>query len=536
MKTTKRALLSSVVALILCFSMLVGTTFAWFTDEVTSANNVIVAGNLDIELYYQVEGKTDWTKMTSTSNIFMENAFWEPGHTEVVKLKIVNEGSLALKYQLGINVASETGSVNTLGDEFKLSDYIKFGIVDGAQSYTRDKAIAAVDATATALNTAYNSRVMDLKPKADDNTEEDVYTDIVTVVVYMPTTVGNEANHAKGAAQPTINLGINLVATQQTYENDSFDNQYDNESKTPQVDTITVPANNTADVVLSTENVNVAVPAAAVQAGDVYKMVVSDEKVATDDATGATTVFADVTLYKNDVKVSDGDTIYEVKFTIVKGATISAVTHNGVAMTAATTCDDQTYTYDSATGELTIYTKSFSPFAVTYTDFKDFVQKLNIAHTQTSYISMSTGSAFLPVAAVMPEITGYSVFDGDTRIANSVCFRFSKVEKQDIDENSYKVSFNLAIKDENGNNLELKPGMPSTINGKEYLHMYVNLLEIPEGYAVSAVKVNGTSFALTNNAGGNPSTGEYWIGSNGKDVYLQSMETGLFEIIVTNAN
>ena len=51
-KGTKRALLMSVMSLFLCFAMLLGTTFAWFTDSVTSANNIIKSGNLDIELEY----------------------------------------------------------------------------------------------------------------------------------------------------------------------------------------------------------------------------------------------------------------------------------------------------------------------------------------------------------------------------------------------------------------------------------------------------------------------------------------------------
>ena len=51
-KATKRALGSSVLALFLCFAMLLGTTFAWFTDSVTSANNIITAGNLDVDLKY----------------------------------------------------------------------------------------------------------------------------------------------------------------------------------------------------------------------------------------------------------------------------------------------------------------------------------------------------------------------------------------------------------------------------------------------------------------------------------------------------
>ena len=216
-KSTKRALLLSGLALFACISMLVGSTFAWFTDSVTSKNNIIKSGNLDVELYYQVEGQTDWAKVDANTNVFMKDALWEPGHTEVVKLKVVNEGTLALKYQLGVNVDSEIGSVNVNGDPFKLSDYIKYGIVEGAQTYTRDAAVAAVDAAATALKTPYN------KASALKAGEEVV----VTMVVYMPTTVGNEANHAKGAIQPIINLGINLFATQYTYEEDSFGPDYD---------------------------------------------------------------------------------------------------------------------------------------------------------------------------------------------------------------------------------------------------------------------------------------------------------------------
>ena len=216
MTKTKRALLMSALALTLCVSMLIGSTFAWFTDSVTSANNIIKSGNLDVELYYQAEGQTNWTKVTDTTNVFGD-ALWEPGHTEVVKLKVVNEGTLALKYQLGVNIASETPGTNVADKTFYLSDYIKYGIVDGAQTYTRDTAVAAVDATATTLKTAYtqNSELLS-KEEA-----------IVTMVVYMPTTVGNEANHKTGTAAPEINLGINLLATQYTHEEDSFNNQYD---------------------------------------------------------------------------------------------------------------------------------------------------------------------------------------------------------------------------------------------------------------------------------------------------------------------
>lgn len=221
-KLTKRSLLASSISLLLCFAMLLGTTFAWFTDNVSTTNNIITAGNLDIELYYLNDETADWTKVNSETNVFKENTLWEPGHTEVVKLKVVNEGTLDLKYQLGVNIASEIGSVNVAGDKFKLSDYIKYAIVEGEPNYSDSaSAAAAVDANANKLNVAYDSGVIELDNGADK---------IVTLVVYMPTTVTNEANYGKGQAVPTINLGINLYSTQLTSEDDSFGDQYDAEA------------------------------------------------------------------------------------------------------------------------------------------------------------------------------------------------------------------------------------------------------------------------------------------------------------------
>ena len=183
---------------------------------------------------------------------------------------------------------------------------------------------------------------------------------------------------------------------------------------------------------------------------------------------------------------------------------------------------------------MTIYTKSFSPFAVTYKDYIDYVKGKNFFYS--NYIGVSTGSDLLPIVAINPQITKYSVFDGDTRITDAVTFRFSDVKKEAIDENSYKVSLNLAILDSNGDDLILKPGMPSTLNGKEYLNVFLNLIELPEGYYIAEVRVNGSALTETTNASGNPATGEYWICSDGNDVYLQTMEAGLFEVIVTKTN
>jgi len=217
-RSTKRAFLMSGIALLVCFSMLVGSTYAWFTDSVATVNNKIVAGNLDVELYWSTNAQ-NWNPVDANTNIFSDS-LWEPGYTEVVYLKVVNAGTLALKYILNVAVASETGSVNVNGEEFKLSDYIEYGVTPVTGAYaTRAAAVAAVSGNPMKLNKAYSS--------PENQTLLPAQEAVVAMVVYMPASVGNDANYAKLQAIPTINLGINLLATQLEYENDSFDNKYD---------------------------------------------------------------------------------------------------------------------------------------------------------------------------------------------------------------------------------------------------------------------------------------------------------------------
>ena len=221
-KATKRALLTSVMALVMCVVMLVGTTFAWFTDTASTGVNKIQAGNLDIEMEYKNNTTGGEFKPVDTDKkVFNEEALWEPGHVEYVVLKIRNAGNLALKYKLGINIASETGSTNVDGNAFNLSDYIRFAVIDGESNNLSDRdALVAEAGAGTVLSTGY-TKENHLLAGTTDNEKT------VTLVVWMPTTVGNEANHKTGAAAPTIDLGIKVDATQYTYEKDSFDNTYD---------------------------------------------------------------------------------------------------------------------------------------------------------------------------------------------------------------------------------------------------------------------------------------------------------------------
>ena len=164
----------------------------------------------------------------------MENALWEPGHVEYAVLNVKNIGTLALKYKLGINIASETGSTNVLGNEFKLSDYIRFAVLDGDQSSLDRDNLVATAGSGAALNAGYTVE-NHLLTAGKGNSEK-----VVTLVVWMPTTVGNEANHKTDKTAPSINLGINVVATQDTVENDSFDNTYDKNATYPVTDAASI--------------------------------------------------------------------------------------------------------------------------------------------------------------------------------------------------------------------------------------------------------------------------------------------------------
>ena len=233
-KSTKHALIMSVMALFLCFTMLLGTTFAWFTDSATSGSNVIAAGNLDIELEYSTD-MVNWTAVDANTNIFKEGALWEPGYTEVVYLRVSNLGNLALKYKLGIEVADETAGKTKDNVEFKLSDYIEYGVAKDVTAKYADRAAArAAITTAAKLNTAY-SEEFHLVGKTATATDTDVYA----LVVYMPESVGNEVNH-NGTDIPEIKLGLSVLATQDTVEGDSFDNQYDKDSTYPELATADV--------------------------------------------------------------------------------------------------------------------------------------------------------------------------------------------------------------------------------------------------------------------------------------------------------
>ena len=226
-KSSKRALLLSALAIVLCIAMLIGTTYAWFTDTASTAVNKIQSGNLDVQLEYSKDF-SEWKNVTEVTKLFEDSTVWEPGRTEVVYLRVKNAGTLALKYTLGIyNLYNSTGK-NVLGNKYRLSDYVKLGAAEADAAYAdRAAAINAVDADAKLISDIDNSGMAGASLEPND-------TKIYALVLYMPTEVGNEANPKNKdpywAAK--MSFGISVSATQAMSESDSFDNTYDEDAAT----------------------------------------------------------------------------------------------------------------------------------------------------------------------------------------------------------------------------------------------------------------------------------------------------------------
>lgn len=220
-RTTGRALATSVLAIVLCLVMLVGSTFAWFTDTASTGVNQIVSGTLDVGLAYW--NGTEWAEAEDSQKLFDQNALWEPGYTQIVYLKVKNDGNLALNYAMQITPVHEQVGINVDGEEFRLSDYIQFGWAvitageDGAFQFAdRDAARAAVGEGVHLGEALRRQAEEPLNAGAEE---------LVALVAWMPEDVGNVANYRNVA--PSIELTLKVLATQATVESDSYDNMYD---------------------------------------------------------------------------------------------------------------------------------------------------------------------------------------------------------------------------------------------------------------------------------------------------------------------
>ena len=202
-KSTKRALLGSIMAMVLCLAMLVGATFAWFTDTASTGVNKIQAGNLDVEIVNKEGEKVTSLKWVKAEGAAAESVLWEPGcRYQLEPFQIVNNGNLALKYKLVI-----TG----LTGDADLLKVIQFTYTIGDET----------------LDLAGEGH---LTAKGTDGAKSQP----ITITGAMDTAAGNEYMNKK-----LDNISITVVAAQDTVESDSFNNTYDANAEYPAMPYVT---------------------------------------------------------------------------------------------------------------------------------------------------------------------------------------------------------------------------------------------------------------------------------------------------------
>lgn len=239
-KSTKCALLLSALSLLMCVSMLIGSTFAWFTDSVTSGNNVIKAGKLDIVMEYwngtewvDAEGKVlEFQKASTDAG---SEVLWEPGCTyELPKFRVRNVGNLAAKILIKLNGVTGDEKLMEAIDLTTTISNMPESVLNGSQGAqlgqfnnttfspmygTPDGTIIFDWSLMGAGNVSPNSGHTDTSPE-------------FTISGHMKEEAGNEYQGLM-----IQGISITVLATQEVYEYDSFGREYDKNSPFPEVET-----------------------------------------------------------------------------------------------------------------------------------------------------------------------------------------------------------------------------------------------------------------------------------------------------------
>ena len=200
------ALALSLCAVIIWGILGAGTSLAWFTDTSPEINNIFHFANFDLEVSHRLtDGK--WAPIDGKTDIFDDEALYEPGYVQVVYLKVKNNGTVPFKFSTAVNVNGCIEATNVFGQRFMLQDYLKFGITTADSEETmknsvldREKAVEIADMS---LHN-YDTQKAVLASGA---------TKYIALIVRMPEEVGNIANY-RGDTIPKVELGITVKADQ----------------------------------------------------------------------------------------------------------------------------------------------------------------------------------------------------------------------------------------------------------------------------------------------------------------------------------
>lgn len=358
-KQIKRALLSSLIALILCFTMLLGSTFAWFTDSVTSSGNKIVAGELNVQLlmyngqeYVDISDSQD--PIFGPGSVAQNNAgetLWEPGKTQTVYLAIKNAGTLALKYQVALDVTDVEKDLHDVMSYIITPDAQANSLTRGDLDFKNNGVRVSKGINATS---AYDVEMM----------PQDIH--YFALSIHMDEAAGNDYMNG------SITFDIKLLATQLAYEEDSFGPDYDANAPYPGgIVTVPVDRNGAEYILIKDHKTNEAILALNIPA-DAFEDNVTEVSVKVEEDPDYVPTFsytAGMTTKTFQIEVSgikEGNTAnIPVELHVPAGLAGMKIYHNDQEITDAY--------YNPDRGIIYFNTTSFSPFTVVYDANSEYV-------------------------------------------------------------------------------------------------------------------------------------------------------------------
>ncbi|MBP3632976.1 MAG: hypothetical protein J6J43_00185 [Oscillospiraceae bacterium] len=204
----KIAYVLSLCVFLLWAALGTGTSLAWFTDTTTEIKNVFHTAEFELKVSHRTEG--GWYEVIDgTTQIFDDEALYEPGYTQVVYLKVKNEGTIPFDMKTAVSITDYTVATNVFGRSFELRDYLKFGFVMADTEAELDEKVATRAMAAAAATMPLNNY------STDTVVMEAGQTKYMALIVRMPEEVGNEANY-RGDTIPKVELGVIVEATQIT--------------------------------------------------------------------------------------------------------------------------------------------------------------------------------------------------------------------------------------------------------------------------------------------------------------------------------
>ena len=183
------------------------TSIAWFTDTDDDVKNVFHFASYNWKVSHRLADGT-WEEVDQTTQIFDDEAIYEPGYVQVVYLKVENLGVQSFNYKTAVTISNYTEATNLFGQKFHLQDYLRFGIISADSESELFEKVATRDLAKESANTPLSNYATEQENIAGGDT---VY---MALIVRMPTEVDNVANYREDVI-PRVELGLVVSATQE---------------------------------------------------------------------------------------------------------------------------------------------------------------------------------------------------------------------------------------------------------------------------------------------------------------------------------